>query len=653
MALAALALASPVAVPPATGAPQGPPPLRVSTVIDGLAVPWDLAFTPDGTMLVTERGGRTLARLPSGAVQTVATPQSDLFVGSESGLMGIATDPAFASNRRYYTCQAYRGSGTSPIDIRVIRWTLSADARSASRVGAPVVAGLPISSGRHGGCRLRFGRDGRLHVGTGDAAVGTTPQNLSSLGGKTLRVNTDGTAPADNPFVARGGPAAYVWTYGHRNVQGLALRPGTSEMWSAEHGPSRDDEVNLLSRGRNYGWDPVPGYNETVPMTDLAKFPQAVRARWSSGSPTTATSGAAFLTGSAWGAWEGALAVAELKNTGVRVLLMTPDGRIRASTQMAALNDTYGRIRTVQMGPDGSLYATTSNGSGDRVLRVTPSTSSVPYSRGLDVSPSGVSAVVRGTAVTVFGRGGDGGVYYTTQAGPGGAWSAWARIPGAAVGSAPAAVTWDGARIDVFARGTNGHLLHTWTTASGWARWQDRGGVISSAPAVASPGSGTIDVVARAGPSDSLYFRRFASGTWGSWRSVGGVVTSAAALHADAATGRSTATARGRSGVLYDIVLGPAGVTRGWAALGRHSASAPATSAGPSPRMVSRNGQVPVLFTRVAGTALGGDLSGAPAVAARSDGGYLVLGRGLDNALWAYDGRPGRHTWSRVGGALS
>jgi glucose/arabinose dehydrogenase len=106
-------------------------------------------------------------------------------------------------------------------------------------------------------------------------------------------------------------------------------------MWSAEHGPDRDDEVNLLTKGGNYGWNPVPGYNEAVPMTDTAQFPSAVRARWSSGVPTVATSGATFLTGSAWGKWEGALAVAELKNTGVRVLSMTPGPRVRTCPRAA------------------------------------------------------------------------------------------------------------------------------------------------------------------------------------------------------------------------------------------------------------------------------------------------------------------------------
>ena len=161
----------------------------------------------------------------------------------------------------------------------MLRWTLASHGARAARSGAPVLTGIPIKTGQHGGCRLRFAPDGILNVGTGDAITGPAPQSLWSLGGKTLRVSTDGTAPANNPFDATGGNARFVWTYGHRNVQGLALRPGTTQLWSAEHGPDIDDEVNLLVRGGNYGWDPQNGaaqYDQSVPMTDTVAFPSAI-----------------------------------------------------------------------------------------------------------------------------------------------------------------------------------------------------------------------------------------------------------------------------------------------------------------------------------------------------------------------------------------
>jgi glucose/arabinose dehydrogenase len=163
-----------------------------------------------------------------------------------------------------------------------------------------------------------------------------------------------------------------VWNYGHRNVQGLALRPGTTQIYTAEHGTDRDDEINRVRKGANYGWDPVPGYNEARPMTDRKKFPKALPAIWSSGNPTVATSGITFLSGSAWGSWNGAMAVAQLKGTGIRLVFLDAAGKV-TGTRMVPGTTRYGRIRTVQRGPGGVLYFTTSNGSADKIVKVTPS----------------------------------------------------------------------------------------------------------------------------------------------------------------------------------------------------------------------------------------------------------------------------------------
>ena len=339
-----------------------PPDLRVATLVSGLSIPWDIAFTPDGTMLFTQRAGVLSSRLADGTVQTIDAEFGDLFARGETGLMGIVVDPAFVSNRRFYTCQGHTGP-----EIQVIAWTLNAAYTRATRVADPLVGGIPATSGRHGGCRLRFGPEGYLWIATGDAASGTLPQDLTSLGGKVLRVDasTGAGAPA-NPFAP-----SRVYTYGHRNVQGLALRSGTGQMWSVEHGPSVDDEINLLVAGRNYGWNPVPGYNEWVPMTDLVEYPDAVEAKWSSGSPTRATSGAIFLEGDQWGVWEGRLAVATLKDSKLRLFEFTSDGAFVSQVVVAELNGAFGRLRTPMMGPDGALYVSTSNGGGnDRILRL-------------------------------------------------------------------------------------------------------------------------------------------------------------------------------------------------------------------------------------------------------------------------------------------
>ncbi|GAA5164585.1 PQQ-dependent sugar dehydrogenase [Ornithinimicrobium tianjinense] len=368
--------APPTTAPPTTPPSEDVPALAVEVVAEGLSLPWDVQLLPDGTALVGERGGRLLAVGPPdgddpdarGRVREVDLDLPDLFVGSEAGLMGLAVSPAFEQDGTVYACHAARPADQPP-DVRVVAVRLD-EAATRARVERVVVDGVPLSSGRHSGCRLLLLDDGTLLVGTGDAAQGGNPQDLGSLGGKVLAVRPDGTPARPGGHVAGADPR--ILTYGHRNVQGLALRPGTEEVWAVEHGPDVDDEVNLLRPGANYGWDPEPGYDESVPMTDLDAFPDAVEAAWSSGAPTRATSGAVFLDGPAWGAWDGALAVAELKGSGVTVL--TLDGtRVVDEARVAELEGRYGRLRSLTLDDDGVLWVTTSNGDGaDVLLRVAP-----------------------------------------------------------------------------------------------------------------------------------------------------------------------------------------------------------------------------------------------------------------------------------------
>lgn len=344
----------------------GQPALDVEVVASGLELPWDVQLLPNGTALVSERGGRLLTLAPGEEPATVEVDLPGFFTGSESGLMGLAVSPDFAEDRTVLACHATQAGGT-PQDVRVVRLTLAEDLAAAS-VDGVVVDGIPITSGRHSGCRLLL--DGEtLYVGTGDAADETTPQSLTSLGGKVLAMTVEGEPLPGTPVVEGADPL--VLTYGHRNVQGLALQPGTGEIWSVEHGPDVDDEVNILQARGNYGWAPGPGYDEGVPMTDHDRFPDAVDAVWSSGDPTHATSGAVFLQGEQWGAWEGALAVAELKGSGVTVLAV--DGTtVGEVVRVPELDGTHGRLRSLTLDPEGALWVTTSNGQDDEVLRVTP-----------------------------------------------------------------------------------------------------------------------------------------------------------------------------------------------------------------------------------------------------------------------------------------
>lgn len=358
-------------------APRGAPALDVHVVLDGLDHPWDVARARDGTLLLDERSGGFTAVLPDGGTREVEADFGDLFARGETGLMGLVLDPAFSAGRRFYTCQGVEEAGGP--EIQVIAWTMADDWSSATRVADPLLGGIPVNagSGRHGGCRLRFDPSGQLLVGTGDNARGSNPQDLTTLAGKVLRIDPQTGGPsAGNPFLDAPDPVTrLILSYGHRNVQGIAVQPGTGAVWTAEQGTFRDDEVNPSVAGGNFGYDPDGDdgrYDESVPMTDLS-LPGAVPAVWSSGNPTIATSGITFLAGRQWGAYEGLLLVGVQKDTGVLALRLADDGTLADQFRLSELEDTYGRIRTPQAGEDGVLYVTTDNGDGeDQLLRVTP-----------------------------------------------------------------------------------------------------------------------------------------------------------------------------------------------------------------------------------------------------------------------------------------
>lgn len=347
------------------------PTLRVTTVANNLDLPWDVRPVGNGRLLFTQRDSATLTLIQAdGDRRRIGFPSRRVWVSGETGLMGLAVDRGFAENRRIYTCQGWKLPGGRH-DIRVIAWKLDP---GLTAVGRPdvLIKGLPTTSGRHGGCRLLIARNGALLVGTGDAAVGRNPQNLKSLGGKTLRLDPATGRPwRTNPWRhAKNLKKRYVFTYGHRNVQGLAQRSDGS-LWSVEHGSFRDDEVNKLGGGRNFGWHPVPGYNESVPMTDHSLPGRQWSAKWRSGNPTIATSGAAFVSGSGWGSFAGTLAVGCLAGERLMFVKFDASGKLRWTRAPERLRN-FGRLRGVTA-YRGSLLVTTSNGGGnDRILRVRP-----------------------------------------------------------------------------------------------------------------------------------------------------------------------------------------------------------------------------------------------------------------------------------------
>ncbi len=366
----ALVVALSVLVPtPATPAASAvSPQLRVTTVVAGLDIPWDVQRLPDGRLLVTERTTRRLL-LWDGSLRRIRFPRRSVWAKGETGLMSLAVDPGFSINHRFYTCAGgFRRRGH---DVKVRAWQLRSHPLRV-RLRKTLVR-LPAASGRHGGCRLLITSDGSMLVGTGDAATGTNPRNLGSLGGKTLRINRRTGRPwPGNPFLASGNRRTrLIWTFGHRNVQGLAER-ADGTLWSVEHGPDRDDEVNLLQSGGDYGWNPVPGYDESVPMTDQSLPGTQISARWSSGFPTLATSGATFVSGAGWGSLDGTLAVAALKGSRMLFLRFDGTGGFQEVSTPPELTGS-GRLRSVTRMPDGSLLVTTANGNHqDRILRVAP-----------------------------------------------------------------------------------------------------------------------------------------------------------------------------------------------------------------------------------------------------------------------------------------
>jgi aldose sugar dehydrogenase len=365
------------------------PSLSRAVVVSGLSSPWDIALTPDGTMFFTEKCRGLSVRFGDGTVVRLfgatgaSLVASDLSCDGQSGMHGVALDPAFAANRRVYV---FMGSSlTTPRTNRVIRLVLGADLRSAAQ-RADIITDIPFKhvgtanggAGAHSGGRLRFGPDGFLYVATGDNHNAALPQSPTQLGGKVLRVTTDGAAAGGNAP-----PSGYdrrIFTYGHRNVQGISFRPATGEVFVGEHGPGHTDEVTALRNGGNAGWDPqnrsglncpdsycgYQGNAATMPMTDTVRFPSAIRASWANNGASQGMGPVEFLSGAQWGAWNGRLAVGIMGGARVEILELNAAGRAIGTTT-AVLPST--RFRALVQGPDGLLYVATDAGE---IWRVTP-----------------------------------------------------------------------------------------------------------------------------------------------------------------------------------------------------------------------------------------------------------------------------------------
>ncbi|MFJ3792624.1 PQQ-dependent sugar dehydrogenase [Kitasatospora sp. NPDC090091] len=345
---------SPPASAPAPASPASPaatPSVAVQgTVTDGLRSPWGLAVLPGGDLLVSERDdGRILRVAAEGGAKTEVGTVPGVLSGGEGGLLGLALSPGYATDHLVY---AYFSTAN---DNRIVRFPYDPSRPAGQQLGEPttVLTGIPHGP-RHNGGRIAFGPDGMLYASTGDSSNRALAQDLNSLGGKILRVTPDGAPAPGNPF-----PGSPVFSYGHRNVQGIAFDP-QGRLWASEFGEDNWDELNLVRAGGNYGWPEVEGIGDRPGFID-----PVVRWRTSEASP----SGIAYADGAVW--------VAALRGTSLwRVPI---DGDRLAAAPQEFFDGAYGRLRTVAAAPEGTLLLMTNNTDGrgdprpgdDRILRLT------------------------------------------------------------------------------------------------------------------------------------------------------------------------------------------------------------------------------------------------------------------------------------------
>lgn len=346
-----------------------------TTVVAQLANPWGLAFLPDGRMLVTEKGGQLRIVTADGKLSPPAAGLPPVDARGQGGLLDVALDPNFAANRLiYWSFSEPQAGGRN--NTAVARGRL-ADGPAPRLENVQVIYHQQpsLASNLHFGSRLVFGRDGTLFVTQGERSITEgrmQAQKMDSLLGKIVRINPDGSIPKDNPFVGNGGVRPEIWSFGHRNIQAAALHPQTGELWEVEHGTRGGDELNLVRKGRDYGWPTIAygieyaGGPITGGITAKAGMEQPVY-YW---DPVIAPSGMAFYTGDKFPAWRGSLFVGAMTRTGPHLVRLSLNGE-RVTGEERLLTELGQRIRDVRQGPDGLIYVLTDGPQG-KLIRISP-----------------------------------------------------------------------------------------------------------------------------------------------------------------------------------------------------------------------------------------------------------------------------------------
>ena len=344
-------------------------PARVTAVVGGLNHPWAMAFLPEGGVLITERpGSLRLLRIPGGLSKPLAGVPKVAAQG-QGGLLDVALSPDFAKDRYVYL--SYAEAEGSKSGTVVGRGRLSADGTALEDFRVLFRQQPKLSSGLHYGSRLVFDGKGYLYISLGENNQRPTAQDLDKLQGKVVRLKVDGSVPTDNPFVGQAGARPEIWSYGHRNPQGMALNPWTGQLWENEHGPRGGDEINLVQRGKNYGWPlATHGINysgQPIPEAKGADLPgMEAPLYWWPKSP--AISGMAFYNADRFPAWRNSVFIGALANQ--NLIRLTLDGD-RVVAQEWLLTDRKQRIRDVRQGPDGYVYVLTDASPGE-LLRLAP-----------------------------------------------------------------------------------------------------------------------------------------------------------------------------------------------------------------------------------------------------------------------------------------